>query len=305
MIVRSLRRRAASLLGSLALLSALAHGNEAVASGDDDPMVQCIAASNKGLDLRKQGKLLDARRVLAECAAPACGVDIGAVCRRRIGEINAVLPSMIFLPRDAAGKDILGVKMTIDDKGPPVILDGRPVVVDPGPHAFRFELAGQPPTTRSFIVAEGTKDRQEIIDIGPPPADTAHATGAETATAHGSGQKAAGLWIGGAGVLGVAAGAVFGILASSKWSASKSDCSAPATPVNCPRHQDAVNAHDAASTFGDISTVAFVAGGALLATGVVLELTAPRSSAATGVQLQLQPSVALGTVGFSMNGVFR
>ena len=304
MIVRSSHRRAASLLGCLALLAALAHGLDAVASGDDDAVIQCIAASNKGLDLRKQGKLLEARRVLAECGAPACGADIGAVCRRRIGEINAVLPSMIFLPRDGAGKDILGVQMTIDDQGTAMILDGRPVVVDPGPHAFRFELAGQPPTTRSFIVAEGTKDRQEIIDMGPAPAQTARAAGTETTPTHGSGQRAAGFWIGGGGVLGVATGTVFGILASSKWSASKRDCSAP--PQSCDYHQRALTEHDDASTFGDISTVAFVAGGALLATGVVLELTAPRSSTAIGVQgLQLTPGVALGTAGLSMSGVFQ
>jgi hypothetical protein len=309
MTVASRRPCVAPLLGSMAVLLAATHATPASAA-DDDPLMQCIAASNKGLDLRKQGKLIEARRELAACAAPSCSAEISGVCQKRIAEINAALPSMIFLPRDGAGKDMLGVRMTIDGQGPPVVLDGRPVVVDPGPHTFKLEVDGVEPVTRSLIVAEGAKDRQERVDMGPAPAATAPGAATETGAAapagHGSPQKAIGLWVGGAGVVGVAAGTVFGLLAMSQWSASKADCSAPATPANCPNHGAAVREHDDASTYGTVSTVAFAAGGAALALGTVLVLTAPRSAPTVGVgPVRFEANVAPGTLGLSMRGTFR
>ena len=137
------------------------------ARADDDPMAQCIATSDKGLDLRKQGKLIDARRVLAACATPACGAAISAVCQKRISDINAAMPSIILLPKDAAGQDVVGVKVAIDGLPTDQVLDGRPIAIDPGTHTFRLEGLGQPPIERSFVIAEGAKDRQERVDMAP------------------------------------------------------------------------------------------------------------------------------------------
>jgi hypothetical protein len=282
-------------------------------AADEDPVMQCIAASNKGLDLRKQGKLIEARQTLAACASSACGSDISAVCQKRVGEINAALPSIVFLPKDQAGRDLLGVRMTIDGHGPGEVLEGRAVVVDPGPHSFKFELAGVDPVVRSLIVVEGAKDRQERVDLGAPlPPHAAGASGASSggeqvpAAAPGSGRRALGLWVGIGGLVGVAAGAVFGGLAASQWSTSKSDCSLPGTPASCPRRDDAVHAHDLASTYATISTVAFAVGGAAVATGAVLILTAPRSAPAPGAaRLVVGPRVGPGTAGLLLTGVFE
>src|ERR1700679_705690 len=92
---------------SLAVLVAMGLvGSQARA--DDDPIAQCIAASDRGLDLRKQGKLIEARRVLLSCAATACGPDISSVCQKRLADINATLPSIVFSPKDGAGNDVTG-----------------------------------------------------------------------------------------------------------------------------------------------------------------------------------------------------
>jgi hypothetical protein len=300
---------AASL--AVALLAAQAHA-------DDDPMSQCIAASEKGLDLRKQGKLLEARGVLAACAAATtCGPDISSVCQKRIAEISATLPSIVFLPKDAAGNDVAGVKVTIDDaaagaSGASGVLDGRPIVLDPGNHTFKFEFPGHPPVERSFVLLEGAKDRQERVDLvppAPPPSPVASSVGAHGAEGapSGSGQRTAALVVGGVGVLGVAAGTVFGLLASSKWSDSKNECGSSSSLCLGNRAQ-AVSDHDAAATDATVSTVAFAAGGAAIAAGAFLFFTAPHGGPETSKpegHVALVPILGPSTAGLSAQGVFR
>jgi hypothetical protein len=266
----------------------------------------CIAASDKGLDLKKQGKLLEARRILASCAATACGADIAGVCQKRITDINAVLPSIVFLPKDASGHDLVDVKMTVDGVRTET-LDGRPVTLDPGAHAFRFEAAGLPPVDRSFVLAEGVKERQERIDMGPTPtteigstAETAGSAGAQPSG--GGGSKTLGIVLTGAGILGVTAGSVFGLMAILEWSQSRSDCGSPS---NCNRRSAAVSEHDTASTEGTASTVAFAVGGAALAVGAYLWITAPHRAATTGRSrepIRIEPIVTPNYAGLAVRG---
>ncbi len=290
-----------ALFGSVAMSAALPQARAA-----DDPMMQCIASSNKGLDLRRQGKLIDARPVLAACAAATCGADISAVCQKRLAEVGAALPTIVFLPKDGAGSDITGVKVTIDGASTSQSLDGRAIALDPGSHTFKFESVGQPAVEKSFVLVEGAKDRQERIEIGPHAPVSLAVTGGPQPTAstgHASGtQKSVGFVVGGVGVLGVAAGSLFGLMASSKWSASKNDCGS----TSCPNRPAAVSEHDTAASDATLSTVAFVAGGAALAAGVILFLTAPHGTHmdTTGQSLQVTPSVGPDGASLSLHGAF-
>jgi hypothetical protein len=300
------RGLALSLLGFIALASPLARA-------DGDAVSDCIAASDQGLELRKQGKLLEARHVLAACAAPACGAQISDVCRKRIADISATLPSIVFLPKDASGGDVVGARVTIDGATEAQVLDGRAVSLDPGVHTFRFEATGVPPAERSFVLVEGAHDRQERIDLVAPasvpaphaaaPASVAPTTPAAMPSS-GSSQRTIAFIVGGVGILGVGAGSVLGLMATSQWSASKSDC---ASSQDCPRRPSAVTEHDTASTEATLSTVAFIVGGAALATSAVLFLTAPSSSAtgSSGVPLRLEASLAPGGGGLALAGGFR
>jgi hypothetical protein len=53
--------------------------------------------------------------------------------------------------------------------GKPLVgrLDGTAVAVDPGQHAFTFEVSGQPSVTKGFVLKEGEKLRRERVVIGP------------------------------------------------------------------------------------------------------------------------------------------
>jgi hypothetical protein len=82
------------------------------------------------------------------------------------------------------------------------------------------------------------------------------------------GQRIAALVAGGLGVVGVGVGVAFGVVSMNKGNDRDRDCP---SHVGC--SPQAVAAADAAIDAGNISTVAFVAGGALLVGGVVLWLT--------------------------------
>ncbi len=306
-LFRQYSARFAPAVAALAFVALAAP--EPSAKADDDAVMKCVSATNKGLDLRKQGKLTEARQVLASCAAPACGADISGVCQRRITEINAVMPSIIFLPKDGAGKDMLDVKMTVDGQGPGVVLDGRPVALDPGPHSFKFEFHGLAPVTRSFIVAEGAKDRLEVVEMAPPEPKrppTLVATVPDASAPSGDGQRTAAYWVIGGGVVGLAAGTVFGLMAASSGSTQKSDCASAAI---CPNLPGATSAHNDAVTFGTVSTVAFAVGGVAVATGMVLLLTAPSSKSVSGSSalrdVRVAPSTSSHTAGLVLSGVFE
>lgn len=279
------------------------------AYADDDPITQCIAANDRGLDLRKQGKLIEARRVLLSCAVAACGTDINAVCQKRLADINSSLPSIVFSAKDAAGNDVAGVSVFVDGSPDGTMIDGRPIVLNPGSHTFRFVTAGLPAVERSFVLVEGAKDRQERVNLAassaaaPTPMTNAVSPEPEPSSSHG--QQTAAFWAGGLGALALGTGAVFGVLAKLKWEASQSACE---TSTNCKNHEDAVSDHNAAVTDAAVSTVTCIAGAAAVGTGVILLLTAPHGSPGargTGNAVQVSPILGPGAMALSIRGVFR
>jgi hypothetical protein len=93
-----------------------------------------------------------------------------------------------------------------------------------------------------------------------------------------------GLAIGGVGVVGIGVGAVFGIVAGGKLDDAKTACSAYPTCDRASQVEvDAAN--DSAKSAALVSTIGFIAGGAALAGGIVLYVTAPKSA---------QPRASLG-----------
>jgi hypothetical protein len=221
-----------------------------------------------------------------------------------------MLPSVVFLPKDGGGHDLVGVKVTIDGTRSQT-LDGRPVTLDPGAHKFRFEAAGLPVVERAYVLAEGAQGRQERIDMGTQPTGAAAtpvaSPGGTSQSGGGSGRRTVGLVVGGVGVLGVAAGSVLGLMAISEWSSSQADCRTTPTCSASARPQ-AVREHDTAASEGTGSTIAFAVGGAALAAGAYLFFTAPRPATTTGnstAPVRVEPSVSPAYAGLSLHGVFQ
>ncbi len=276
------------IAASLALATALGLFAPAAHAQDADA---CINASESSLSLRKAGKLIEARKALATCAAPACPDPVKSSCQQRLQDVERAVPSIVFQVKDGAGNDVPSVKISVDGQ----LRDervGAALSLDPGSHTFTFDAPGLPQVTKTLVIMEGVKDRPETVILGAPapaPAAPSATTSDQTpAGGGGSSQKTIGLVVGGVGIAGLAVGSVFGLMASSKWSQAQKD--------------NLESEKNSADSLATISTVAFIAGGVLVAGGAILWLTAPSGSSATTVGLV--PSVAPGGGGALLRGTF-
>jgi hypothetical protein len=181
---------------------------------------------------------------------------------------------------------------------------GTAIPVDPGSHIIAANAPGKKKWVTTVKVDVGAQERVTIPPLefeatvtrpkSAPPDDTG-ATAPPSAPAadrsSGSSQRTIGLVLGGVGLAGVAVGVVTGLLAISKNSDAEKLCP---TDGAC-RSAEGVDANESARSMGTVSTIGFVAGGALVSAGAVLFFTAP-SSARTG-SLQLTPIAGPSAVG--------
>ena len=270
---------------------------------------QCVKANADAQNLRRDGKLNEARAQLQMCLDPACPRLVRDDCTTRLDELESAQPTIIFDAKDGAGHDLSAVTVTLD--GRPLVskLDGSAVRVEPGEHELVFTLEGQPPFTEKLVIKESEKARHEKVVLGPSSPVAAAAPAVEPAPSNGGlgAQKLAGIGVGGAGVVAVVVGSVFGILTAGAISDQKSDC---ASATSCPRPSQAATDHSHESTDSAVSTAAFIAGGALIAGGAVLFFTAGHGSSETptaapaAARLRLLPSVGPGGGALFLRGEF-
>lgn len=117
----------------------------------------CLAANESAQDLMKSGKLKDARAALLVCARPSCNNVVRNDCERWLKEVDRDMPSIVVRAVDVRGRDLLGVRATID--GQAIELDGSPVAVDPGPHQIRVRAKSGDVAKEDALVAVGEKAR--------------------------------------------------------------------------------------------------------------------------------------------------
>lgn len=168
-------------------------------------------------------------------------------------------------------------------------LDGRAVAraewgvatpIDPGPHKLRLSAPGRLITTRDVVFDRvGTLKTIAVSELERAPVAAAPVPAAEGAPRGGT-QRVLGLAMAGVGLAGVALGTVFGLQASSKNDDAAAHCNGNLCDAEGIRLDK--QGRDAAT----ISTISFIAGGALAAGGLVLFLTAPsgREKPSTGLQ---------------------
>jgi hypothetical protein len=284
-------------------LVAVAIGLATSPAAADPTKAQCATANASGQDLRRDGKLTEAREQLRMCSDPKCPAVVRVDCAKRLDELEGAQPTIVFDAKDGAGADITVVKVSVDNRPLAEKLDGSALPIEPGEHSFTFEVAGQTPVTQHIVVKEGEKGRHEKIVIGaPPPAPPPPPPPPPPAEGLGT-QRILGIVGGGVGVAGIAVGSVFGLLTASAISKQKSDC---ASSTNCANAAQAASDHSTWTTDGTISTIAFIAGGALLAGGAIVFFTAGHAGteqpAATG--LMLVPSAGPGGGGMLLKGEF-
>jgi hypothetical protein len=308
--------------GSVAFALAIAFASIPAAATTKD---QCIDANGRAQELRREGKLAAARVELDQCVHPSCPPLIRDDCAKRLDDLEGAQPTIAFEVKDAAGADVSVVKITVDGTPLAARLTGMALPVDIGDQLFIFEAVGQPPVTRRLVVTEGEKGRREIIVLGSassstratlPPGVAAAVVSAPLAASPaspGTEQSSAGgrletrtvvgLVTGGVGVVGMGVGSVFGLLTLSNKNLQQQDCGMSASCTSS-GHAKALDDHSAATTDGTLSTIGFVAGGALLIAAVVLLTTGHASHAPATGMLVLAPSLTPDRIGTGLTGTF-
>jgi hypothetical protein len=280
------------------LWSAVLGSGSSVAQAADPTKMQCIGANNAAQDLRQAGKLGEAREQLLVCVAQSCPGPVRDDCMQRLEELDKATATIVFDVRDAAGNDLSTVTVTMDGKPFAQKVGGAAVAVDPGEHHFTFTAAGLPSTDKTVVLREADKDRRVQVVLGAPvatPSD-AGASPSSSGPSEGSTQRLIGLVVGGAGVVGVVIGGVFGLVAKSTYNnAFQNECGNKSNGCSSQGANDGQTAFSQAT----VSTVGFIAGAALLAGGAVLYFTAPR-----GGTVAIAPTVGTTGGGLSVAGAW-
>ena len=250
---------------------------------------ECVDANTAGQSLRLHHRLLEARKPFETCASVSCPRIVRADCEKRLTELDHATPTVLLAAKDPTG-DLPSVSVTLDGTPLATSARGEAVAVDPGEHRFVFASPGHEPLTRDVVVNEGDKVRVVSAEWDLPPQRTVEVASASQAPPFPL--RPAGLITGAVGVLGLALGTFFGIGSYIAWGNVKNECfQAPACDL-----PSATADRNTAIAFATASDVAFVAGGVLLATGVVLFALAPKSPVA--------PAVGTGTFGVVLRGWF-
>jgi hypothetical protein len=167
-----------------------------------DANAECAATGEHAQSLRGQHRLLAAREQLVTCARDACPQVVRRFCTQWLSEVEAALPSLVVRAHDDRGRDVIGVRVSLDGKPVRERLDGAAIPVDPGPHRIRYEAASGETVEDQVLVVEGEHDRVLTVGFGarlrpdgtpepelPPPPQTVHPPPTQRAE-HGSGTPA-------------------------------------------------------------------------------------------------------------------
>lgn len=193
-----------------------------------------------------------------------------------------IRPRLTKLTLVTAGAAPAGLLVKIDHVDIDVAQLGTPVPIDPGDHNVEASAPNKLPWSREIKLVDGESVSVAIptlddAPVAPPPAPVAPpATKAEEGGT--SPLKIAAIGVGGLGVVGLALGGVFGGIALGHASTAREHCVPPR-----PCDGEGLAARDDARSTADVSTIALIAGGALLAGGVVLWLVAPKTRSTTGI----------------------
>jgi hypothetical protein len=218
-----------------------------------------------------------------------------AAIRRRLSTLSIDVPAEI--------RSLPGLELKLDGTpiGPGTF--GTAFPVDGGKHELSVAATGKKPWKTSVSV----KNENDAVGVTIPPledvpepaqpsARASEPRSTERATS-GSPMRAVGLIVAGAGVLTLGAGSYLALTAKADYDAAENRC--PETGCS-PSDWDA---GERAREKGDAATIVFGVGGALVVTGGVLWLTAPKASR----QRQAGPRVervAIGPRGVVVAGAF-
>jgi hypothetical protein len=272
------RSTVAVLCGSVLLWPSPAHAA-------DPGVAECLAASHASIKAGDEQRRRAERAELLVCARSTCPAAIRQECSRRIDEVNALIPTIVFDVRTAGGQVLSAVKVTMDGEVIAQQLDGGALSVEAGEHTFVFETAGRPPLKVQLAIRESEKARREFIQFDTSPIRPVDSPRVEVSNSSGSKsglvpQQVLAIVTAGVGGIGLGLGTGFGLSAMSKKDHAEELC-----PGESCETADGHQAWSDAKTAGNLSTLFFVVGGVGIAGAVALWFTAPSAESHTQIGL--------------------
>jgi hypothetical protein len=128
----------------------------------------CVDAAEDGQKLRDGGAYRRARARFITCAANDCPGEVRKSCVGWLGELEKLAPTVVF-GAQAHGKEVADVRIAVDGEVVAERIDGKPVVLDPGEHHFRFEHPGDGVVQETAVLRAGEKERLVSVQFGPEP----------------------------------------------------------------------------------------------------------------------------------------
>lgn len=245
----------------------------------------------------------------------------GQTERANAGEnrANALEPKLSKLTVNMAQEnaELANVTVARDSTSVPKEVWGVAVPVDGGSYVIKVRAPGYVEWQTKVSVQNEkdsvkvdvpalVKDESAPVETPPPPPPTAPTVTPPPPRkdtppeSDGSTQRTIGVVVAGVGVVGIGIGALFGFRAISKNSDAKESCDG----ANC-SDQKGVDLTDDAKSAATISNIAFGAGLACLAGGIVLYLTAPSGEEKpVARRFHLTPMAAKRAGGFAFGGTF-
>jgi hypothetical protein len=184
----------------------------------------CSAKYQSAQRLRAAGKLALARADLLRCAEPSCPAFVSSDCTTWLAQLEADLPTLVFVVLDAQGHDVPGAVVRVDGNEVAHATDGLGHTVDPGERAVEVVAAGQR-TTQRIVVRTGEKSRRVEVRLAPGSGGVAPEPAPEPEKKR---IPTAAIGLGVVGVIGIGVGSVLWITGSSAASSYNDACGTPA-----------------------------------------------------------------------------
>jgi hypothetical protein len=219
-----------------------------------------------------------AYRLFAEVAkiAHASGkIDRANAATARLAALAEKIASL----RIVANNPAPGLVVKLDGAVVPSVDLGAAQPIEAGDHALEASAPGSVSWRHIAHIEPGAK-----VDVQVPPLAAVAAPPPPAGASGLGGQRILAIGVGTAGLVGVATGAVSGVLSLAWHNSAQSACPGAA----CPTSNPGFGTWHQAVVAGNVSTIAFAAGGALLAGAAVLWISAPKAGA-TAAWLRVGP----------------
>jgi hypothetical protein len=252
---------------------------------------------NLALCHEKDGKIGTAWAEFTDAAAEAAAEkdDREGFTRRHIATLEQDLPRLRLVVAPATAS-LASLEIQLDGHTIGNAGWALPLPIDPGDHTLRATAEGKKTFEMKVTVPKGLgltdanvpalEDAPKPIVVPPPPPPSNEPAPSHT-------QRTVGFIVGGVGVTSALVGAAFGFSAISLKGDRDARCNAQGTLCD----QEGIDKDGKARDAATVSTIAFIAGGALIAGGAVLVFTAPKkkSLALRTLKLGFTPtSIGLG-----------